>query len=257
MWSSSMGQNVLHYIQIRPSLSSAMQPLNQLVQDLVVGDRTNHFIFPAIAVSEQGQGVIVFSVLGPNLFPSAAVLLFTAEAGPSLSSPVYVYARGSSPYYSFEGDNNGCRWGDYIVASVVSEREFWVVAPYVPNRGANCFNAHWGSAIARIRVPAGSTASPSPSSRLRTPIRRPPSLTPSRTRPPSLRSQIPSLRTRSPSLKRPLSRAATTKRVVATSTPTRPIRTRSRTLQRVRTSTPSRTRTRTRSRQIQTVRRRL
>jgi len=77
-------------------------------------------LYPAIAMNDAGQGVIVFSVSGKDYFPSAGYARLTLAGG---AGPVHIAAAGAKPadgftgYTAFGGSGTE-RWGDYSDAVV-------------------------------------------------------------------------------------------------------------------------------------------
>src|ERR1019366_885865 len=79
----------------------------------------NHLLRPAIAVDAQGRGAIVFTLVGPDYYPSAAFLPIQTA---STSSTIQIAGNGFAPEDGFSGyDPNQpglARWGDYSGAVV-------------------------------------------------------------------------------------------------------------------------------------------
>ena len=110
--------------------------------------KNNHLLRPAIAVNSQGKGAIVFTLLGPDYYPSAAfVPIDTFSTG----STIQLAAPGASPEDGFTGyPDNGfstvgiARWGDYSAAMASSDGSIWMTAEYIPNAPRTEF-ANWGT----------------------------------------------------------------------------------------------------------------
>lgn len=71
--------------------------------------------YPTIAVTNSGRGVIGFTRVGENLFPSAGYASLDALAG---AGPVAMAAEGKSPQDGFTEYGSRPRWGDYGAAAV-------------------------------------------------------------------------------------------------------------------------------------------
>lgn len=71
--------------------------------------------YPTIGVTTSGRGVIGFTRVGPNLFPSAGYASLDALAG---AGPVAMAAQGNSPQDGFTQYTSRPRWGDYGAAAV-------------------------------------------------------------------------------------------------------------------------------------------
>jgi hypothetical protein len=96
----------------------------------------NNLMFPALAVTPSGRGVIGFSVAGPDHYPSAAYATLNAISG---AGPVHIAAEGVGPEDGFTGyvafgGNGVSRWGDYSAAAVDGQT-VWVASEYIANTG--------------------------------------------------------------------------------------------------------------------------
>ena len=108
--------------------------------------------FPSVAVNDDGEGLIAFSLAGPDYFPSAAFL----KIGGDDDSAVRIAANGTAPedgftcYKSQDPSGNGvCRWGDYSAATS-DGRNIWWAAEYIPNLPRRV-NANWGTWVGKIK----------------------------------------------------------------------------------------------------------
>jgi hypothetical protein len=120
-------------------------------------------LFPSIGVTNEGQGVIVFTLTGKSLYPSAAYVTISMEG---TGKSITVAAFGKSPSDGFtEFQNFGTpafrpRWGDYSAAvsfdgKVYFATEFiqhkscsdkaWLVDPSCG--GTRGRSANWGTSI--------------------------------------------------------------------------------------------------------------
>ena len=103
---------------------------------------------PAIAVRPDGTGVIAFTLVGADHFPSAA---YVNLGGNGREGPIRIAAEGKGPddgfsgYEAFSG-GNVARWGDYG-AVAVDNGEFWMAAEYI---GQSCTLSEY------LRSPFGS-----------------------------------------------------------------------------------------------------
>jgi hypothetical protein len=90
----------------------------------------NNVTYPAIGVTEGGRGVIAFTLLGADHFPSAAYASLDARTG---AGPVHVAAEGVGPQDGFAGYapfGTRPRWGDYGAAAADGD-SVWVASEYV------------------------------------------------------------------------------------------------------------------------------
>ncbi|HKT28868.1 hypothetical protein [Dyella sp.] len=86
--------------------------------------------YGAAAVTQSGRGVIAFTVVGPNDYPSAGYASLDARIG---AGDVHVAAAGAGPWDGFTGIpyfGSAPRWGDYGAASVDGNK-IWIASEYI------------------------------------------------------------------------------------------------------------------------------
>jgi hypothetical protein len=137
------------YFVISPDLRAGVLSGATLRQGYLVVDG-NHLLRPSIAVNAQGNGAIVFTLVGPNYFPSAAFVPFSNFAP---SGPIQVAGPGAFPEDGFTGyPNSGfpvtgvARWGDYSSAIVDPSGSIWMTTEYIPN-SVRTSQANWGTYV--------------------------------------------------------------------------------------------------------------
>jgi hypothetical protein len=93
----------------------------------------DNLIYPAIGVTAGGRGVMAFTVVGGDRFPSAGYALINSSG----VGPVHVAREGAGPAdgfsgYIFENLPNPIRprWGDYGAAAVVGN-QIWIASEYI------------------------------------------------------------------------------------------------------------------------------
>jgi len=92
----------------------------------------NNLTYPALAVRPGGSGVMAFTVVGRNHFPSAGYVSLDAGG----TGPIHIVAEGAGPadgftsYKAFVGDPPRTRWGDYG-AAVTDGRSIWIASEYI------------------------------------------------------------------------------------------------------------------------------
>ena len=93
----------------------------------------SNLTYPAIGVTKAGRGVMAFTVVGGDRFPSAGYALIDAGG----TGPVHVAQEGAGPAdgfsgYIFENLPNPIRprWGDYGAAAVVGN-QVWIASEYI------------------------------------------------------------------------------------------------------------------------------
>lgn len=86
--------------------------------------------YGAAAVTQSGRGVIAFTVVGPNDYPSAGYASLDAKIG---AGEVHIAATGAGPWDGFTGIpffGSGPRWGDYGAASADGNK-IWIASEYI------------------------------------------------------------------------------------------------------------------------------
>ncbi|TBR39052.1 hypothetical protein EYV96_02070 [Dyella terrae] len=87
--------------------------------------------YGSAAVTQSGRGVIAFTVVGPNDYPSAGYASFDAKIG---AGDVHLAAAGAGPWDGFTGipylGGDRPRWGDYGAASA-DGNTIWIASEYI------------------------------------------------------------------------------------------------------------------------------
>jgi len=87
--------------------------------------------YGAAAVTQSGRGVITFTVVGPNDYPSAGYAGLDAKMG---AGSVHIAAAGAGPWDGFTGipylGGGRPRWGDYGAASA-DGNTIWIASEYI------------------------------------------------------------------------------------------------------------------------------
>jgi hypothetical protein len=114
----------------------------------VTGDNV---IFPSLAfANDEDEGVLTFTLVGPDYYPSAAYV----KVGEEETGAVHIAADGAAPddgfsgYVFYSGGNVG-RWGDYS-AAVSDGHNVWFATEYIPNLPRTAL-ANWGTFIGKLR----------------------------------------------------------------------------------------------------------
>jgi len=111
----------------------------------------NNVLYPSIGVNAAGKGVIAFSLVGPDFFPSAAYTHIDATNG---AGDVHVAAAGAAPDdgfsgYTFFSGGNTARWGDYSAAVADASGNIWLGHEFIPSAPRTLL-ANWGTFISRV-----------------------------------------------------------------------------------------------------------
>lgn len=104
-----------------------------LFQQGVVAVENNNVTYPAIAVNGSGRGIMAFTLVGADHYPSAAYTSMDAKVG---AGDVHVVAEGAGPddgftgYHPFSAFGSRPRWGDF--GGAVSDGSFlWIASEYI------------------------------------------------------------------------------------------------------------------------------
>jgi hypothetical protein len=140
------------WFEIKPS--KTISPLTaHVVHQGYVAVNNENVLFPSMAINGNGQGVMGFSLSGPDFFPSFAyVRMSTGGAGNTvhLVAPGFLPEDGFSGYPTF-GGNGVARWGDYGFAAVAPNGDVWTAGEYIPNR-PRVLLANWGTWIEMVDI---------------------------------------------------------------------------------------------------------
>ena len=130
------------WFAVEPHLTSS-GVRGQVKNQGYVGLANTNLTYPALGVNENGAGVMAFTQVGTNDFPSAAYASFTLEKG---VGSIHVVAAGVGPddgftgYAAYNAPNPvRTRWGDYG-AAVVDGSNIWIASEYI---GQSCTYAQW------------------------------------------------------------------------------------------------------------------
>jgi len=166
---SSAKQAGIEWFSVSPSTSAG--PVSAtLANQGYVGLGNDNLTYPAIGITSGGTGVMAFTLVGSDFYPSAGYALVT----PSGVGDVHVAAPGLGPEdgfsdYQIFGDPPGTtrpRWGDYGAAVPVGS-SVWIASEYIGQTcnlsqyrttGFRCGNtrtalANWGTRISEVAAP--------------------------------------------------------------------------------------------------------
>ncbi len=109
----------------------------------------NSVAFPSAAVNAAGRGIIGFSLIGPDYYPSAAYVTLDSTG----ISDVLVAKAGTEPDDGFTGyvtfSGRAGRWGDYSAATADESGNIWFATEYIPG-GLRTTLANWGTFIGKV-----------------------------------------------------------------------------------------------------------
>ena len=146
------------YFIVQPSWKHSALKGSVTTQGYVVAEgpsgAADSTIYPAFGVSDSGSGAMVFTLTGPDYFPSAAYVPVTlakgAGTGIRLAGKGVAADDGFSGYAYFGGPGYG-RWGDYSWAVAVG-KDVWIATEYIGPRKRD-FYTNWGTFIGAVPLP--------------------------------------------------------------------------------------------------------
>lgn len=117
----------------------------------VVSRAGANLLYPAIAINAQQKGGMVFTLVGPNDYPSSAFVPFKGNT----AGPIQISRAGNEPEDGFSGykafgGGGVARWGDYSAAAVDSDGSIWMATEYTPDLARTTF-ANWSTYITRYQ----------------------------------------------------------------------------------------------------------
>ena len=139
------------YFAVAPSVSGAVVSGTMAAQGYVAVNQQN-VMYPSIGINSAGRGAMVFTLVGPDVYPSAAYVTLDDVHG---AGAVHIAGAGAGPEDGFTGykgegaDGRTARWGDYSAAAVDANGDIWLATEYIPG-GARSVLANWGTFISRV-----------------------------------------------------------------------------------------------------------
>jgi hypothetical protein len=163
---SSKKQAGVEWFEASPSTSTGTVTAT-LANQGYLGLGNDNLVYPAIGITSSGTGVMAFTVVGTDFYPSAGYATVT-DAG---VGAIHIAAAGLGPddgftNYKFFGNPTRPRWGDYGAAVPVGS-SVWIASEYIGQtctlseyRASNfrCGNtrtalANWGTRISEVSAP--------------------------------------------------------------------------------------------------------
>lgn len=108
-----------------------------------VSTANDSVFFPSIGVNRFGQGVMTFTLSGPNYYPTSAYVTVNTLYG---AGKIHIASAGVGPadgftgYPAVVGGDGVERWGDYSAAVADSDGSIWFASEYIAQ---NCTLAQW------------------------------------------------------------------------------------------------------------------
>jgi hypothetical protein len=155
---TASGSDAVDWFIIDPTLSGSTLSAT-VAHEGTLAVKGTSLLYPYTAVSSAGVGYLLFSLSGPNNYPSPGYIAYNVH-GPTGS--VIVATPGAAPedgftcYAAYVGPSyGGCRWGDYSQGVVMNQRV--IMATEMIPSGFRDTLTNWGTYIwsAAPPVPAG------------------------------------------------------------------------------------------------------
>jgi hypothetical protein len=139
------------FFVLHPTISGSTLTATVTAQGVVAMDGAS-LLRPALAMSTQLNGAMVFTMVGPNNFPTAAFVPFTTYT----PGDIQIARAGNEPEDGFTGypeytGGNTSRWGDYAWATVNDDGSIWTSTEYTPDIARTSL-ANWATYITRIQL---------------------------------------------------------------------------------------------------------
>ena len=163
---SSAKQAGIEWFEVSPSTSTGSVTAT-LSNSGYLGLGNNNLTYPAIGVTSGGTGVMAFTVVGTDFYPSAGYATVTSSG----IGDVHIAAAGLGPddgftNYKLFGNPPRPRWGDYGAAVPVGSN-VWIASEYIGQSctlseylrsNFRCGNtrtalANWGTRISEVAAP--------------------------------------------------------------------------------------------------------
>ena len=132
----------IEYFVVKPDTSTG-SVTGKLALQGTLALANNNLTYPAIGVTASGRGVMAFTVVGADHYPSAGYAALDAQVG---AGDVHIIAEGAGLDDGFTAyraqvfpNPVRVRWGDYGAAAVVGN-SIWVASEYIAQ---SCTLAQW------------------------------------------------------------------------------------------------------------------
>jgi hypothetical protein len=153
---TTSGSDAAAWFVIDPALSGSTLTATVANQGMVAVKNAS-LLYPYTALDSSGHGYLLFSLSGPDNYPSPAYISFGSSGA---TGPVMIATPGALPedgftcYSAFVGPSyGGCRWGDYSMGVAMGGRIF-MGAEMVPTGYRDTYT-NWGTYIWSAPPPAG------------------------------------------------------------------------------------------------------
>ena len=121
------------WFAVEPKVNGSGKVEGQVKNQGYLALADNNLTMPALAMTSSGKGVIAFTVLGNDYYPSAGYATIDSSGN---VGPIHIAAVGQGPddgftsYKAFVGNPPRARWGDYG-AAVTDGENIWIASEYI------------------------------------------------------------------------------------------------------------------------------
>jgi hypothetical protein len=137
---------------VTPSSAGGTLGAAMTAQGYVVANQEN-VAFPSIGVNAAGKGIMAFTLVGPDYYPSSA---FTTIDKVNGTGAIQIAGPGAGPDDGFTGygafGGRVARWGDYTTAVADADGSIWMGVEYIPG-GPRTLLANWGTFLTHVPLP--------------------------------------------------------------------------------------------------------
>ena len=133
VWVNGQLKAGIAWFMVSPKINGSGKVEGQVKKQGYLALANNNLTYPAIAMGANGKGVMAFTVVGDDHYPSAGYATINANGS---VGPVHIAAAGLGPddgftsYKAFVGDPPRTRWGDYG-AAVTDGSSIWIASEYI------------------------------------------------------------------------------------------------------------------------------
>ena len=141
------------WFEAKPSFKDGVLKA-RMVNQGYVSVNNNSVLYGTVGVNAQGQGIISFTLAGPDYYPSTGFVRINSDQG--TYGKVHLTGIGAGPDDGFTGypdatSQGAARWGDYGAVAIDGNGNAWSIAEYIPNAPRTLF-ANWGTRITNVTV---------------------------------------------------------------------------------------------------------
>ena len=139
------------FFKARPTWSHGTLNAHMVKQDYIAV-AGNNVAYPSVAVTSGDQGVIAFTLVGPDYYPTAAYIRVDDRG---IFGKVHVAGAGAGPddgftAYALYGGDGSARWGDYSAGVAGPDGTVWIANEYIPSTPPRTLLANWGTFISQV-----------------------------------------------------------------------------------------------------------